>query len=39
MENYKEAIMSADIAFSNDNYEEALKWYKKALEEKPDDEE
>ena len=39
MENYKEAMMSADLAFSNDNYDEALKWYNKALEERPDDEE
>ncbi len=38
IENYKEAMMSADLAFSNNNYEEALKWYNKALEEKPDDE-
>lgn len=38
MENYKEAMMSADLAFSNDNYEEALKWYNKALEENPNDE-
>ena len=28
---YKEAIANADIAFSNENYEGAVKWYGKAL--------
>lgn len=35
---YKEAIASGDIAFGNDNYEGALKWYNKALEQQPNDE-
>lgn len=34
---YKEAISNADIAFSNDNYESAVKWYEKALEAAPKD--
>lgn len=38
IENYKEAITSADLAFNNDNYEAALKWYEKALAEAPNDE-
>lgn len=38
IENYKEAIANADMAFGNDNYESALKWYDKALAEMPSDE-
>ncbi len=34
---YKEAISNADIAFSNENYESAVKWYDKALEAAPKD--
>ncbi len=36
-ENYTEAMTNAEIAFGNENYELALEWFKKALEEKPDD--
>ena len=35
---YKEAIANADIAFTNENYEGAVKWYEKALEQSPKDE-
>ncbi|MBR6102523.1 MAG: hypothetical protein IKP95_08855 [Ruminococcus sp.] len=38
IEIYKEAIASADMAFNNDNYEGAVKWYDKALEQAPTDE-
>ena len=34
---YKEAVANADIAFSNENYEGAVKWYGKALEASPKD--
>lgn len=34
---YKEAISNADIAFSNENFESAVKWYDKALEAAPKD--
>ncbi|MBQ8298179.1 MAG: tetratricopeptide repeat protein [Ruminococcus sp.] len=36
-QNYEEAIANAETAFSNGNYETALTWFKKALEESPDD--
>lgn len=38
IENYKEAIINADMAFTNENYESALNWYNKALAEAPTDE-
>ena len=34
---YKEAAANADIAFSNENYEGAVKWYDKALASAPKD--
>ena len=37
IETYKESITNADIAFSNENYEEAVKWYEKALASAPKD--
>ena len=37
IESYKEAIANADIAFSNENYEGAVKWYSKALQSAPKD--
>ncbi len=37
MDTVKELLMNAEIAFSNKQYETALDWYKKVLEEKPDD--
>lgn len=37
IETYKEAIANADIAFSNENYEGAAKWYDKALASAPKD--
>lgn len=37
LENYNEAISNADTAFSNENYELALEWYKKAIAENPED--
>lgn len=36
-ENYTEAMTNAEVAFSNENYALALEWFRKALEEKPDD--
>ncbi|MBE6843092.1 MAG: tetratricopeptide repeat protein [Ruminococcus sp.] len=36
-ENYAEAMINAETAFSNENYALALEWFRKALEEKPDD--
>ncbi len=38
IEVYKEAVTNADISFNNDNYENAVKWYDKALAEAPNDE-
>jgi len=38
IEVYNEAIANADLAFGNDKYESALKWFDKALEEAPEDE-
>lgn len=37
MDTAKEFLSNADIAFDNGQYEEALKWYRKALEVTPDD--
>ena len=37
IETYKEAVANADIAFSNENYEGAAKWYDKALVSAPKD--
>ncbi|MBR1764675.1 MAG: hypothetical protein IJ746_04710 [Ruminococcus sp.] len=37
IDTYKEAIANADIAFSNENYEGAAKWYEKALQAAPKD--
>lgn len=37
MENVKEYLANAETAFSNRRYNEALTWYKKVLEETPDD--
>lgn len=34
---YEEAILNADTAFKNNNYEVALDWYRKAIEENPSD--
>ena len=36
-DNFDEAIINAETAFSNGNYALALEWFRKALEEKPDD--
>lgn len=36
-ENYTEAMINAEAAFSNENYALALEWFRKALEENPDD--
>lgn len=36
-ENYTEAMINAETAFSNKNYALSLEWIRKALEEKPDD--
>lgn len=36
-ENYTEAMINAETAFSNENYALALEWFRKALEENPDD--
>lgn len=36
-ENYTDAMINAEAAFSNKNYALALEWFRKALEEKPDD--
>ncbi len=38
IEIYNEAIANADLAFSNEKYESALKWFDKALEQAPKDE-
>lgn len=38
IEAYKEAVANADIAFANENFENAVSWYDKALAEAPDDE-
>lgn len=35
MNEEKELIMNADVAFENEQYETALDWYKKALESEP----
>ena len=37
MENVREALMNAEIAFSNNQLDEALDWYQKVLVETPDD--
>ena len=37
IEAYKEAIANADVAFANARYEQAVKWYDKALALAPDD--
>lgn len=34
---YQEAMINAEAAFSNENYALALEWFRKALEENPDD--
>lgn len=36
-ENYTDAMINAEAAFSNKNYALALEWFRKALEESPDD--
>ncbi len=36
-ENYTEAMTNAETAFSNENYALALEWFRKALEENPND--
>ncbi|MBR3630518.1 MAG: tetratricopeptide repeat protein [Oscillospiraceae bacterium] len=36
-ENYTEAMINGETAFSNENYALALEWFRKALEENPDD--
>lgn len=36
-ENYSESMINAETAFSNENYALALEWFRKALEENPDD--
>ncbi|MCM1508176.1 MAG: tetratricopeptide repeat protein [Ruminococcus flavefaciens] len=36
-ENYTEAMINAESAFSNENYVLALEWFRKALEENPND--
>lgn len=36
-ENFTEAMLNAETAFANHNFETALDWYKKALEENPND--
>lgn len=36
-ENYTDAMINAETAFSNKNYALALEWFHKALEEDPDD--
>lgn len=36
-ENYTEAMINAETTFSNENYALALEWFRKALEENPDD--
>ena len=38
IEIYKEAVSNADLAFANENYENARIWYDKALAEAPNDE-
>lgn len=37
MDNVKEYLLNAEIAFSNKQYNEALTWYQKVLEKTPDD--
>lgn len=37
MEATREALMNAEIAFSNNQLNEALEWYQKVLDETPDD--
>lgn len=37
MDNINENLMNAETAFANKQYEEALGWYRKVLEENPDD--
>ena len=34
---YQEAMINAEAAFANENYALALEWFRKALEENPDD--
>lgn len=37
MDNVKEYLLNAEVAFSNKQYNEALNWYQKVLEKTPDD--
>lgn len=37
MDNVKEYLLNAEVAFSNKQYNEALTWYQKVLEKTPDD--
>ncbi len=37
MENIKEYLLNAEVAFSNKQYNEALTWYQKVLKKTPDD--